>query len=1280
MHGSRADVFTTSAADGTFRLEEVPEDSALVVAAKEGFAFTSVARGDGEAVTLKLKRDTKPARAEYPRPDSDRRPFTDDAWLALDGTWSFDFDPRNVGEAEHWFDPAHQYSKAIRVPFGYQSLAAWGEEQLATNEIFRSAFSTYRGAVWYRRSFTVPTDFAGHGVRLRIGAADYGAAVWLDGKAVLPYSGDGYTEITTDLGRLKPGATHTVAIRVVAPATTPESPYPAGKQTGPPAGDATGWFTDIGGIWQPVWIEPVNEARLITTLVTPELSFDGDDRTPSRATARINVSAVGADKATVRIKGPDGTAVGSVEVPLADGKGEATFTIEEPRLWEPADPALYTADFRLGDDDGVRTTFGLRKVERKWAPGHTGEYQYVYLNNRPIYVRGVLDQAYNPWGVYSYTGVTAGPDLESGTEADPGRGSMLRDLKEAKRLGFNVVRTHVKINDPTYYHLADKLGLMIWYDFPNAGWYSLGEKAEQLFEELLRNTLERDNNHPSIVFWSLFNESWGINEQPWGQPIPPEAFPYVKNMVAITRSTDPSRLVVDNSACCLNGHLDTDLNDFHYYLSTYDEWKGLLDAIDPLIKSGSDWNFNDGAQSGQPWLNSEFGINQGQFPHTTSLFRGYPKLNGYVGVQLAEIEQEVTSQITFDRQPNQPPFVDHTGKPRDIDLFQDDDAVSLMGPSTRTLNPGETIVTPVRLSHFSDHDLSNAQLRWKIGGYDDHGRWMADAGGGARPVDPERYTVTDAGTISIQAPASLRVGYLWVWLEAGGRTIAENYLTYDTPGPANEAAFAPSKPAERSWTGGAEAFTAGGSDWVTGRGRGYFEYEVKVPDEVRNGTVKVATLVAEVASAQAEGWYDAIHVTGARRFPANLTVSVNGAELPAVLLPDDPNGPMALAGRRRGPIPGDYGNRYGYRVAVPITAKALGNADTATLRFSSDGGGLSIFGARSGRYGIPPRLVAGNVRVPDDRPDFTAADTRLSVYQAAASISPASGTGRVMVSVVNDTAKATKDVSVRLTAPTGWTVTPVGNTRLDSLAPGAARHVAFDIATDTAVSPGDTVAFTATASWAGRATQVISGSVVGFDPAAYSKRGVDDNFDIDSSAAYSIYQPSSSEAVPDLTFGDGKLRSDGPGAYFGLVAHESGPATPKAVVIVDPEKWAGTGQGQDAMFAGLVKDERNYVMAWTGVNGQHGIDVVIDGSLSNACCWWTEPFEAGDRWAFALDGNEITVWADRGLGWTQISSGTTQGRVDFTKPEALAGWHYAVGLRGNAGVQAVGRLEGRSMP
>ncbi|WP_159618954.1 sugar-binding domain-containing protein [Ruania rhizosphaerae] len=1287
VHASRTDVVTSSGADGAFVLEEVPADAALVIAAREGYSFASTAvdsSTEDSTVRLELERDTDPARDEYPRPDADRRPFTDDAWLSLNGTWSFAFDPEDVGESEEWYEPDQEMDRAIRVPFAYQSLAAWGEEELATSETFLSAYADYQGTVWYQRSFTVPENFPNDGaVRLRIGAADYGAAVWLDGEEVLPYSGDGFTEISADLGKLRPGSTHTLAIRVEAPSIDRETPYPQGKQTGDPPieGASEGWFSDIGGIWQSVWIEPYRGARLTQTHVTPELTFEGDSRTPSEAFVTIDVAAEdvrGRPPVTVTITDPDGEVVITrARVHLEDGRGSVRVPIENPHLWDTDDPALYTADFRLLNQDGVRTSFGMRSIERNWAPGQDGEYQYIYLNNRPIYIRGVLDQGYNPWGLYTYTGETAGPDLQTGTEAEPGRGSMAMDLQNARDLGFNVVRHHLKVNEPAYYHRADQLGMLIWYDMPNSGWGSQGDpQAEELFEELLRKTLNRDHNHPSIVIWSVFNESWGLNERPFQEPIATDAFDYVRGMVDVTRDLDSSRLVVDNSPCCQNGHLEgsTDLNDFHFYLDTYDAWKNLLDGIVPQIEPGSTWNFNDGVQDGQPWLNSEFAVKSGQFQHSASLFRSYPEMTGYVGVQIAETEQEVQSPFRYDRQPNSPEFLDHEGRARTIEMFQRDDAISLMTRTSHTLERGETIDVPVRISHFSDLDLDGAQLHWRIGGYRDDGSWVGEADSGSQPIDPERYTVTDAGTVSLTTPEELRVGYLWFWIEADGETAAEQYLTFDTPVPANEEGFSPSDVLDQQWSGGVAAH--GQADWVSGYGRGYFDYEVAVPEEVRTGQAGDATLVMEVASAQPAGRFDRNHVTSARRYPTDLTVSVDGQELSAILLPDDPNGPLALAGRSRGTPAGDFGNRYGYRIAVPITADQLGGDETATIRLASDGGGLSIFGARSGRHGQPPVLVSGDVTVTDERSAYEPVDTRLSVYQAGAQISPETGAGTVIVSVVNDTAETIEDVNVDLAPPAGWTSSAEDHSTLASLAPGEGRHVAFTVASDQEVVTGESVDLTATASWGDHAIQDVSPSSVAFDPTAYPEVGVSDDFGADTSAEYTPYQPLANRGLPELTIGSGVLRTQAESPYFGLFAHESGPQSDQAVVVVEHGRYGANGITPDSQFIGLIKDEQNYVMAWTGIGGQHGVDVVIDGELTNACCT-PGLLSSGDSWAFTLDGNAIAVWVDRGLGWTRLLTTTTQGRVDFTEPGALDGWRYGVGLR-SGGVQELNQLEGRS--
>jgi hypothetical protein len=292
VHAARTDQFTLTDSTGQFRLADVPGGSASVIAGKEGYSFSSAIPANSGPVTIRLSRQNNAPRAEYPRPDADRRPFTHDAWQTLDGTWSFDFDPNNVGDQQDWFAPDHSYGKAITVPFGYQSLAAFGEQSFATDSVYKSFFADYKGAVWYRRGFTVPADFAGQHTRLRIGATNWGAGVWLDGKEVLPYTDSGDAELTVDLGALAPGSSHVLVIKVVAPPTDGRSPYPFGRAD---------YFTDSGGIVQPVWIEPVSAVTLNQPQVTPELTFTGSSQTPSSAAARVAVSANGMSSGTAHV-------------------------------------------------------------------------------------------------------------------------------------------------------------------------------------------------------------------------------------------------------------------------------------------------------------------------------------------------------------------------------------------------------------------------------------------------------------------------------------------------------------------------------------------------------------------------------------------------------------------------------------------------------------------------------------------------------------------------------------------------------------------------------------------------------------------------------------------------------------------------------------------------------------------------------------------------------------------------------------------------------------------
>ncbi|MEV5967102.1 sugar-binding domain-containing protein [Kribbella sp. NPDC051952] len=1259
VHAARTDRYAVSSADGTFSLTEVPSGSPSVIAAKEGYSFTSVVTPDSGVATMRLARQNKPPRAEYPRPDADRRPFGARSWLSLNGTWSFDFDPQGTGT------PGSPLGKAIQVPFSYQSLAAFGEQDLATDDVYRGAFAAYTGAVWYRRSFTVPASFAGQGTRLRIGATNWGSAVWLDGQQVQPFTETGDSELRIDLGKLAPGSTHTLAVKVVAPVVDQAQERLIGRRDR---------FTNSGGIWQSVWIEPVSEATISEVGLNPVVTFSGTSRTPSTAAVDVDVPVAGAaDRATVVVTDPSGHRVATGQAPVVDGHARLRLPIAKPKLWDIGKPNLYQADVTVSSAgahrDGVRATFGLRSIERRAAPGSNGDYQYIWLNNQPIYLRGTLDQGYNPWGIHTPTGEVTGADLVTGTAANPGRGSVLYDLRAVQKLGLNMVRSHVKLFEPSYYHWADKIGLLVWHEMPNFGRAAYGEGAKGYFETALRSSLARDRNHPSIVIWNLFNEGWGVAGGP--SPLMPAAIPYIKDLVALTHQQFPGVLVDDNSACCENGHTGaTDINDIHAGYGGYDELAPYVKTFSDELVPGSKRNFDEGVQAGQPWLMSEMAFNTGEQLTNMSLVRALPKSAGYSGVQVADQEDEIVSPFSYDRQDRGTLFKDHNGRLVGSELVHGDDMVAIVRDSRASITPGDEISLPVKLSHFSDLDLRKATLRWKVAGSNREGKWVDPLIGGSKVVAPLQYQVTDAGTVQVRVPENLRTGYVWVWLEAGGKTVAENLLSFDDGRP-EDGAFDPTKPVAQSWSGGSKVDVAGGSQQILGVGRGWFEYDATVP---RSG----GTLLLEASSNEAPGVTDGIRPTGARKFPTKLTVSVDGRAVRSEVLPDDPWDPLGIAARAHGRYGRGDANHYGYQVAIPVPA----GKDKVRIRLSSDGGGLQVFGLHAGVQGAPPRVVAGKVSTVVPKPRATVTD-RPGVSLAPAALD-ANNAGVAVVSVVNDTTRTVRDVRAKLDLPAGWTATPIGPATVANLAPAAYTHVAFQVQAPEDVVPGIVAEAVGTALWTDngvrKAVQARGVQEVRFRPEAFPVVGVEDEFDTDTSGDYVTFEPSSGEIKPQLSFGGGLLRATAEPAYYSYVTHKSGPLSPKAVVAISPENFVGHSPVMDALFIGLVKDARNYIAAWTGENGTGGIDVVVDGRLQGSCCAAGPPIVKGGKWAFVVDGNNITTWTDAGQGWTRVLTTSTLGAVDLTAPGVVQQYKYAVGFRGQSGEQAIRSLTGRSFP
>ena len=414
------------------------------------------------------------------------------------------------------------------------------------------------GRADYSRSFPRPQAADGHQLFICFGAVSYLAEVRVNGQLLGSHEG-GYLPfefpIPADLLR----DANTVEVTCLLPDGNPDTAgisfaeIPHGKQS---------WYGPIGGIWQSVRLE----ARAAIALGRCAITAD-----PKTGVVTVDLS--GDTAAVVTITGPDGT-----EVARATG---TVLTVAQPMLWSPDAPNLYRLTVNLGNGaDVTHHSFGFRSIETR-----DGQ---MLLNGQPFYMRAALDQDYYPEGICT----------------PPSLAYLEDQLRKAKALGLNMLRCHIKVPDPRYYEVADRLGMLIWTEIPNVGTFT--DASARRMVETMEGILARDGNHPCIVIWTLINEDWGTrlcedaSHRTW-----------LKQTFNWLKAKDPTRLVVDNSPCHGNFHVKSDLNDFHYYRSI-PERRAEWDALTAEFAGGADWTytpFGDGERQGdEPLIVSEFGV------------------------------------------------------------------------------------------------------------------------------------------------------------------------------------------------------------------------------------------------------------------------------------------------------------------------------------------------------------------------------------------------------------------------------------------------------------------------------------------------------------------------------------------------------------------------------------------------------------------------------------------------------------------------------------------------
>ncbi|MBI3666580.1 MAG: glycoside hydrolase family 2, partial [Acidobacteria bacterium] len=476
---------------------------------------------------LLLWADSAIAQPPIPRPEHPQPQFVREAWLNLNGSWQFEFDDSNAGLAENWASSSRAFSRRILVPFCFES---------PRSGIADRSFHPW---IWYRRPFQIPAGWKGKRVLLHFGAVDYRAMVWVNGGLAGSHEG-GHVPSTFEITPLLVAGDNTLTVRAEDPPT--DRYIPRGKQYWEVQSRSI-FYARTSGIWQTVWLEAVGPSYISSVRMTPDLrrgavQFDFRvDRPAPEAEIFIEVSFQGHRRA--------------VGITMAeDVRTSAVVIVPDPQLWSPASPNLYDVTFQLRRSgqtiDRVSSYFGLRRV--------AVEGGQVVLNNRPTYLKMVLDQGY--WPESNLT--------------PPSDDAIQYDIRLTKEMGFNGARKHQKLEDPRYLYWADKMGLLVSSEMANA--YLYDDVYAVAFTREWIEAVERDYNHPSIIIWAPINESWGVPDLR-----DPRQQQHLKSLYALTRSLDSTRLVIDNEGW---EHTDsTDLFALHDYIRSgellYEKYKSL---------------------------------------------------------------------------------------------------------------------------------------------------------------------------------------------------------------------------------------------------------------------------------------------------------------------------------------------------------------------------------------------------------------------------------------------------------------------------------------------------------------------------------------------------------------------------------------------------------------------------------------------------------------------------------------------------------------------------------
>jgi beta-galactosidase/beta-glucuronidase len=566
---------------------------------------------------------------QQPRPEHPRPQFQRPTWVNLNGAWDYALDFGMSGDQRNW-QLELPADGTINVPYCPES------------RLSGVGLTDFIPSIWYHREISVPPDWRDLRVLLHFGAVDFDCRAWINGRLVGRHCG-GSSSFAFDItDALKSGGNQlTVCAR-----DDVRSPLQAsGKQSSEYQSHGC-VYTRTTGIWQTVWLEGVPASHISRARIVPDLDGGRFLVTPDL------VCAARGQRVRVRVL-EGGKQVAAAEAAALSG-GTIAVDLPEPRAWSPAQPHLYDLSLELLADgqvlDHVDSYAGLRKFHI--------EGNRFYLNNRPIFLRLVLDQGFYPDGIWTA----------------PDDAALRQDIELSMAAGFNGARLHQKVFEERFHYWADRLGYLTWGEYCDWGMDFTQPQSVRNQQREWREIVMRDMNHPSILVWTPFNETAGqLRGDAEGHR------QVVQETVDLTRGLDPARPVNDTSGYV---HVCTDIFTVHDYDQDPDTFAQRYASVDPGRPDQARVCSPDESvpYSGQPYVVDEYGgtwwveasddggTDRGagwgygnrpgsidevyqRIQRLTAALTGHPHIAGFTYTQLTDVEQEQNGIYTFDRRP-----------------------------------------------------------------------------------------------------------------------------------------------------------------------------------------------------------------------------------------------------------------------------------------------------------------------------------------------------------------------------------------------------------------------------------------------------------------------------------------------------------------------------------------------------------------------------------------------------------------------------------------------------